>query len=313
MNQRAGILRRMADGLVVRGAREHNLRDVSLDLPRDRLIVFTGLSGSGKSSLAFDTISPRASAATSSPSRRTPASSWARWTSPTSTSSRGCRRPSPSTRSRPPVTPLDRRDDHRGLRLPAAPLRPDRSPALPRCAGGQWPARRPSRSSTGCSNCRGDPVPGPGARGPGPKGGIQHAARRPGQAGFRPGPRRRGALELAERADVNLARYEIHTIEVVVDRLIRRDNIRQRLTESIETALELTGGTAEVLVMNRRRGRGGGRGDHLLPAPVVHALRHQLRGARAPQLLLQLAVRGLPDLPRPGHQVRGRPRAGRAR
>ena len=46
----------MADRLVVRGAREHNLRNVSLDLPRDSLIVFTGLSGSGKSSLAFDTI-----------------------------------------------------------------------------------------------------------------------------------------------------------------------------------------------------------------------------------------------------------------
>ncbi|HNV11196.1 MAG TPA: excinuclease ABC subunit A, partial [Propionibacteriaceae bacterium] len=42
--------------LVVRGAREHNLRNVSVDLPRDALIVFTGLSGSGKSSLAFDTI-----------------------------------------------------------------------------------------------------------------------------------------------------------------------------------------------------------------------------------------------------------------
>ncbi|PIE27594.1 MAG: excinuclease ABC subunit A, partial [Micrococcales bacterium] len=42
--------------LTVRGAREHNLRDISVDLPRDSLIVFTGLSGSGKSSLAFDTI-----------------------------------------------------------------------------------------------------------------------------------------------------------------------------------------------------------------------------------------------------------------
>ncbi len=42
--------------LVIRGAREHNLKDVSLELPRDALIVFTGLSGSGKSSLAFDTI-----------------------------------------------------------------------------------------------------------------------------------------------------------------------------------------------------------------------------------------------------------------
>jgi len=46
----------VADRLVVRGAREHNLRGVDLDLPRNSLIVFTGLSGSGKSSLAFDTI-----------------------------------------------------------------------------------------------------------------------------------------------------------------------------------------------------------------------------------------------------------------
>ncbi len=46
----------MADRIVVRGAREHNLEDVNLEIPRDRLVVFTGLSGSGKSSLAFDTI-----------------------------------------------------------------------------------------------------------------------------------------------------------------------------------------------------------------------------------------------------------------
>lgn len=46
----------MIEQLIVRGAREHNLKDVSIDLPRDSLIVFTGLSGSGKSSLAFDTI-----------------------------------------------------------------------------------------------------------------------------------------------------------------------------------------------------------------------------------------------------------------
>ena len=46
----------MTERLIVAGAREHNLRNVSLELPRDALIVFTGLSGSGKSSLAFDTI-----------------------------------------------------------------------------------------------------------------------------------------------------------------------------------------------------------------------------------------------------------------
>ena len=46
----------MADRLVVKGAREHNLKGVDIDMPRDKLVVFTGLSGSGKSSLAFDTI-----------------------------------------------------------------------------------------------------------------------------------------------------------------------------------------------------------------------------------------------------------------
>src|SRR5213592_3508642 len=45
-----------SDRIVVRGAREHNLKNISVEMPRDRLIVITGLSGSGKSSLAFDTI-----------------------------------------------------------------------------------------------------------------------------------------------------------------------------------------------------------------------------------------------------------------
>jgi excinuclease ABC subunit A len=44
------------DKLIIKGAREHNLKNIDLELPRDRLIVISGLSGSGKSSLAFDTI-----------------------------------------------------------------------------------------------------------------------------------------------------------------------------------------------------------------------------------------------------------------
>lgn len=46
----------MQNKIIIKGAREHNLKNVSLELPRDKMIVFTGLSGSGKSSLAFDTI-----------------------------------------------------------------------------------------------------------------------------------------------------------------------------------------------------------------------------------------------------------------
>lgn len=46
----------MNEKLIIKGAREHNLKNIDLTLPRNKLIVFTGLSGSGKSSLAFDTI-----------------------------------------------------------------------------------------------------------------------------------------------------------------------------------------------------------------------------------------------------------------
>ena len=78
------------DSIVIRGAREHNLADVDIDIPRDRLVVITGLSGSGKSSLAFDTIYaegqrpwtastafPPRSPSTRRPRRETPAPRWA--------------------------------------------------------------------------------------------------------------------------------------------------------------------------------------------------------------------------------------------
>src|SRR4030066_168287 len=46
----------MADKIIIKGAREHNLKNIDVEIPRDKLVVITGLSGSGKSSLAFDTI-----------------------------------------------------------------------------------------------------------------------------------------------------------------------------------------------------------------------------------------------------------------
>src|SRR5258707_14988146 len=51
-----GCVGTMADRIVIKGAREHNLKNIDLEIPRDRLVVITGVSGSGKSSLAFDTI-----------------------------------------------------------------------------------------------------------------------------------------------------------------------------------------------------------------------------------------------------------------
>ena len=46
----------MSDSIIIKGARENNLKNIDLSIPRDKLVIFTGLSGSGKSSLAFDTI-----------------------------------------------------------------------------------------------------------------------------------------------------------------------------------------------------------------------------------------------------------------
>ena len=136
----------VADRLIIRGAREHNLRDVSLDLPRDAMIVFTGLSGSGKSSLAFDTIFAEGQ-------RRyvESLSSYARqflgqMDKPDVDFIEGL---SPGRLDRPEVDlaqpALDRRHDHRGLRLPAAAVRPHRRAALPGLRSSRSPGRRPQQ------------------------------------------------------------------------------------------------------------------------------------------------------------------------
>jgi len=65
------------DKIIIKGARVHNLKNIDLELPREKLIVITGLSGSGKSSLAFDTLYAEGSVGMLNRCPHTPASSWA--------------------------------------------------------------------------------------------------------------------------------------------------------------------------------------------------------------------------------------------
>ena len=191
----------MAERLIVRGAREHNLRDVHLDLPRDALIVFTGLSGSGKSSLAFDTIFAEGSGVMSRACRLTRASSSVRWTSPMSTSSRACRRRFPSIRS-PPLA-IRVRPSARSPRSTTTCACSMRGPAgrTARSAGARSPARPRSRSSTGCSSSMRARVPGAGTGGSRAQGRVRRALPRPADQGFCPGPGRRPDLPAGRRAD----------------------------------------------------------------------------------------------------------------
>jgi len=249
----------MADRLVVRGAREHNLRDVSLDLPRDKLIVFTGLSGSGKSSLAFDTIyaegQRRYVESLSAYARQflgqmdKPDVDFIEGLSPAISIDQK----SASRNPRSTVGTITEVYDY--LRLLYARIGHPHCPNCGRPVARQTPQQIVDRVLELPEGTRFQ-VLAPVVRGR--KGEYSTLLDDLAKQGFARVRVDGVHLELADRSEVNLARYETHTIEVVVDRLIRRNNIRQRLTESIETALELTGGTAEVLVAD---GGGDGAGN----------------------------------------------------
>src|SRR6202451_203437 len=238
--------------LVVRGAREHNLRNVSLDLPRDKLIVFTGLSGSGKSSLAFDTIyaegQRRYVESLSSYARQflgqmdKPDVDFIEGLSPAISIDQK----SASRNPRSTVGTVTEIYDY--LRLLYARIGVPHCPRDGTVVQRQTPQQIVARILELPDGTRFQ-VLAPVVRGR--KGEYQSLLDDLAKQGFARARIDGGGHELTDPADVNLARYEMHTIEVVVARLVSRANMRQRLTESIETALELTGGTAEVLVMNK--------------------------------------------------------------
>jgi excinuclease ABC subunit A len=240
----------MADLLIIRGAREHNLRDVSLELPRERLIVFTGLSGSGKSSLAFDTIyaegQRRYVESLSAYARQflgqmdKPDVDFIEGLSPAISIDQK----SASRNPRSTVGTVTEVYDY--LRLLYARIGLPHCPECGRPLVRQTPQQIVDRILDLPEGARFS-VLAPLVRGR--KGEYETLLGDLAKQGFARARVDGELVELSERGRLNLARYEQHTIEVVVDRLVRRDDIRQRLTESMETALRLTNGIAEVAVL----------------------------------------------------------------
>jgi len=250
-NRAAGRLAAVSDRLVVRGAREHNLRDIDLDLPRDRLIVFTGISGSGKSSLAFDTIyaegQRRYVESLSSYARQflgqmdKPDVDFIEGLSPAISIDQK----SASRNPRSTVGTITEVYDY--LRLLYARIGVPHDPETGERLVRQTPQQIVDRVLELGEGTRFQ-VLAPVVRGR--KGTYDTLLSDLASQGF---SRAIVDGELHELTDeVDLARYEQHTIQVVVDRLVLREGIERRLTESMEAALALAEGVAEIQVLQRK-------------------------------------------------------------
>src|SRR4249920_3739901 len=238
----------MSDTIVVRGAREHNLRNVDLELPRDKLIVFTGLSGSGKSSLAFDTIyaegQRRYVESLSAYARQflgqmdKPDVDFIEGLSPAISIDQK----SASKNPRSTVGTITEIYDY--LRLLFARIGVPHCPNCGRLITRQTPQQIVDRVLQLPDGTRFQ-VLAPVVRGR--KGEYQRLVDELAGEGY---TRARVDGELVDLpAKLELERYEQHTIEVVVDRLVRRAGIERRLTDSLETALKLAEGVAEVEIV----------------------------------------------------------------
>ena len=238
--------------LTIRGAREHNLKNVDVRLPRDELIVFTGLSGSGKSSLAFDTIyaegQRRYVESLSAYARQflgqmdKPDVDFIEGLSPAISIDQK----SASRNPRSTVGTITEIYDY--LRLLYARIGVPHCPTCGRVITRQTPQQIVDRVLELPDGTRFQ-VLAPVVRGR--KGDYDALLKELATQGFTRA-RVDGELhELGQNLPSRLARYEQHTIEVVVDRLVRRAGIERRLTDSLETALRLAEGVAEVEIVPR--------------------------------------------------------------
>ncbi len=236
----------MADRLVVRGAREHNLKDVSLDLPRDAMIVFTGLSGSGKSSLAFDTIfaegQRRYVESLSAYARQflgqmdKPDVDFIDGLSPAVSIDQK----SASRNPRSTVGTITEVYDY--LRLLYARIGKPHCPICGRPIARQSPQQIVDRVMELEDGTRFQ-ILAPVVRGR--KGEYGELLRELQTKGYSRARVDGTIIRLDEALTGQLPalkKYEKHDIEVIVDRLAVKDNARRRLTDSVETALVLSGG-----------------------------------------------------------------------
>ncbi len=238
--------------IVVRGAREHNLKSANLELPRDRLIVFTGLSGSGKSSLAFDTIyaegQRRYVESLSAYARQflgqmdKPDVDFIEGLSPAISIDQKSAAHNP----RSTVGTITEVYDY--LRLLYARMGVPHCPSCGREVHRQTPQQIVDRILELPERTRFQ-VLSPVVRGR--KGNYTTLLEELSQQGFTRARIDGEVHELSEAADIRLERYEQHTIEVVVDRLVQKPGIERRLADSLETALELAEGVAEIQIVPR--------------------------------------------------------------
>lgn len=231
----------MHDQLIVRGAREHNLKGVDLDLPRDSMIVFTGLSGSGKSSLAFDTIfaegQRRYVESLSSYARQflgqmdKPDVDFIEGLSPAVSIDQK------STSRNPRSTVGTITEIHDYLRLFFARAGVAHCPECGARIQAQTPQQIVDRVRSLPEGTRFQ-VLSPVVRGR--KGEYQDLLEELKASGY---VRAIVDGQLLRLEDVPPLEKKLkHTIEVVVDRLVVREGVRQRLTDSVETALRLSDG-----------------------------------------------------------------------
>ncbi|MCC7077486.1 MAG: excinuclease ABC subunit UvrA, partial [Acidimicrobiia bacterium] len=239
-----------SDVIHVKGAREHNLRDIDLELPRDRLIVFCGLSGSGKSSLAFDTIyaegQRRYVESLSAYARQflgqmdKPDVDFIEGLSPAISIDQK----STSRNPRSTVGTITEIYDY--LRLLYARVGKPHCPNCARPISRQTPEQIVDRVLELAEGTRFQ-VLAPIVRGR--KGEYETLLEDLAKLGFSRARVDGDVVDLSESH--RLDRYHTHTIEVIVDRLVIRQGIRRRLTDSLETALGLAEGVAEIEVVPR--------------------------------------------------------------